>query len=698
MAGRDSDVLTIEALEVRYRTMGGDVVAVAGVSLNLERGECYGLVGESGCGKSTIALAIMQHLGQRGRLAAGRIIFDGQRLDRLSARALRAIRGSRIAMIYQDAASALNPTMTIRRQLDEVLRVHTDQDSAARRARVLEMLGSVGLPEPAATAERYPHQLSGGQKQRVVIAMAFLAVPDLLILDEPTTALDVTVEAEIIDLLARMRAEHGTTMLFVSHNLGLIRRVCDRVGVMYAGQIVEEAPTGEIVAQPRHPYTRGLLSCAPRIDAGREAYGLRSIPGQVERLYAPPARCAFLDRCAFAEAGICDGPMPALAPAGRRGGVRVRCHRWAELGAEAAPPPPGRPAEPAREGAVLRMQDVSKTYRMRPLFGFSGRATEIRANRRVDLELARGEVLGLVGESGCGKSTLGQIVMGLERPTSGRMTLLDKDVSDSPIGQRTPEQIRNVQMIFQNPDRTLNPSHSVGFILDRAVRRLGTAKGRAARRAEIARLMARVRLPEEMLAMTAAQLSGGQKQRVAVARAFAGSPALVIADEPTSALDTSVKTAILELLLRARAEAETAMIFISHDLGVVRYIADRVAVMYLGEIVEIGPVEQVFAPPYHPYTEVLLSTVPLVDTALAQRRMRMQGDKQRSAGGDVGCPFAARCPRRIGPVCDREAPPVAAAGAGHEIRCHIPLEELRLVPPVIAPKPASRAEETEASP
>jgi peptide/nickel transport system ATP-binding protein len=697
MVGRDSDILTIEALEVRYRTLGGDVVAVAGVSLNLERGECYGLVGESGCGKSTIALAIMQHLGMRGRLAAGRILFDGQRLDRLSARALRAIRGSRIAMIYQDAASALNPTMTVRRQLDEVLRAHTGQDSAARRARVLEMLSSVGLPDPAATAERFPHQLSGGQKQRVVIAMAFLAEPDLLILDEPTTALDVTVEAEIIDLLSRMRAEHGTTMLFVSHNLGLIRRVCDRVGVMYAGQIVEEAPTGEIVAHPRHPYARGLLSCAPRIDAGRETYGLRSIPGQVERLYAPPARCVFLDRCAFAEPGICDGPMPALAPTSG-GRARVRCHRWAELGAETAPPPLGEVVEPMSQGAVLQMKDVSKTYELRPLFSLGRQVTEIRANRGVSLELGRGEVLGLVGESGCGKSTLGQIVMGLELPTSGRMTLLGKDVSSSPIGLRTPEQIRNVQMIFQNPDRTLNPSHTVGFILDRAVRRLGTAKGRAARRAEIVRLMARVRLPVEMLAMTAAQLSGGQKQRVAVARAFAGSPALVIADEPTSALDTSVKTAILELLLRARAEAETAMIFISHDLGVVRYIADRVAVMYLGEIVEIGPVEQVFAPPYHPYTEVLLSTVPLVDTALAQRRMRMQGDMQRSAGVDFGCPFAARCPRRIGPVCDREAPPSVEAGAGHEIRCHVPLEELRLVPPVIAPKPASRVEETEANP
>ncbi len=681
-------ILSLEALDVRYRAQDGDVVAVAGVSLDLKRGECYGLVGESGCGKSTIALAILQHLGRQGRLAGGTITFDGQRLSGLGPKALRAIRGSRIAMIYQDAASALNPTMSVRRQLDEVLKAHTSHDRAARRERVLAMLGSVGLPDPQTTADRFPHQLSGGQKQRVVIAMAFLAAPDLLILDEPTTALDVTVEAEIIDLLSKMRAEHGTTMLFVSHNLGLVRRVSDRVGVMYAGRIVEEGPTGQIIDVPRHPYTQGLLSCAPRIDAGRKEYGLRSIPGQVQRLRVLPVRCSFMERCPFAMPGICDRSAPDLTPTGPPE-ARVRCHRWSEIDVDRGAPPPGDETATGHHAPVLQLKDVSKTYDVRSLFAPGRHKTQILANRDITLELGRGEVLGLVGESGSGKSTLGQIIMGLERPSSGQIILLDEDVSDVPVERRSAEQIRNIQMVFQNPDRTLNPSHTVGFILNRAVLKLGKHRSNATRRIEIAQLMDRVRLPEETLHMTAAQLSGGQRQRVAVARAFAGNPAVVIADEPTSALDTSVKTAILELLLSARSASDTALIFISHDLGVVRYIADRVAVMYLGKIVEIGAVAQVFAPPYHPYTEVLLSTVPLVDARLDQRRLRMQGELRSSSAHGSGCPFAGRCPRRLDDICDTAAPPLIAAGPHHAIRCHIPLADLRAVPPVFAPaKPA----------
>jgi len=470
-------------------------------------------------------------------------------------------------------------------------------------------------------------------------------------------------------------------MLFVSHNLGLIRRVSDRVGVMYAGRIVEEGPTDQIIDFPRHPYTQGLLSCVPRINAGRRVYGLRSIPGQVQRLRALPKRCSFMERCSFARPGVCDGLSPELTSSGPAGTL-VRCHRWSEIEVDHSLPPPGDETATESYTPVLQLKGVSKTFYLRPLFAFRRQETQILANRYVDLELGRGEILGLVGESGCGKSTLGHVVMGLERPSSGQIILLGKDVSDVPIGQRTAEQIRNIQMVFQNPDRTLNPSHTVGFILDRAVRKLGKSRTHAARKAEIAELMDRVRLPEETLHMTAGQLSGGQRQRVAVARAFAGSPALVIADEPTSALDTSVKTAILELLLSARAASDTALIFISHDLGVVRYIADRVAVMYLGQIVEIGTVDQVFAPPYHPYTEVLLSTLPLVDSMLEQRRLRMQGELQSLSAHGAGCPFAGRCPRRIGKVCDTVPPEQIAAGPNHVIRCHIPLAELRDVPPV----------------
>lgn len=669
-------VLSVEELEIRYAAGKGDVVAVAGTSFSLKRGECFGLVGESGCGKSTIAMAIMRCLGKRGRISGGRILFDGQDLAGISAQELRAIRGRRIAIVYQDASTALNPTMTIGAQMREVR--HGENGEVTSHERAVQMLRAVGLPDPEGAMRRFPHQLSGGQQQRVVIAMAFLAEPDLLILDEPTTALDVTVEAQIVDLLMHMRAVRGTTMLFISHNLGLVRRMCDRVGVMYAGQIVEQGLTEAILGAPRHPYTRGLLACIPRLDRGRADYRLKSIAGRVPRLVNLPQTCTFIDRCAHAQASICGRP---IAVERTPDGSDIRCNRWPQVPAEeAAYQSTSGGASfalkaPAPKGAaVLSLDQVSKTYAIGRLLGRP--IARIRANEAVSFDLHAGETLGIVGESGCGKSTLARIIMGLEVPSGGRITLLGSDVTGQVTSRRTRDQIRNVQMVFQNPDTTLNPSHSVGFILDRAVKKLGSARTARERQAEVRRLLDLVRLPHDVLQMSAARLSGGQKQRIAVARAFAGRPSLVVADEPTSALDTSVKTAILELLLAAQKDSDTALIFISHDLSVVRYVADRVAVMYGGRIVEMGEAVQVFSPPFHPYCEALLSSVPGLDNP-SPARPPLAGEVGAQALNGQGCAFAPRCPRVIEGHCRQTVPPLRRPAAGHEILCHHSVEDLR---------------------
>ncbi|MCC7281363.1 MAG: dipeptide ABC transporter ATP-binding protein [Acetobacteraceae bacterium] len=666
MAAESDIVLEADGLEVRYAADGADVLAVADVSFRLRRGECLGLVGESGCGKSSVAMAVMRHLGARGRISSGCIRFHGQDMAGLSPAALRAVRGKRIAMIYQDSQSALNPTLRIGAQLREVLAELPGAEAGAIAQRITEMLRAVGIADPDGVLGRYPHQLSGGQQQRVVIAMAFLAEPDLLILDEPTTALDLTIEAQVVELLARMRDAHRTTMLFISHNLGLVRRLSDRLAVMYAGQIIETGATGDVLDAPRHPYTQGLLGCIPRLDRGHADYRLESIPGQVPRLHDAPARCAFLERCRHARAGICDRPIPLR---GEGDGRMLRCARWPDL--DPMPDAPGAAAHASvpmgRDGApVLVLDQVSRIYEVRRFLGL-GKAIRVGANRSVSLTLGPGETLGVVGESGSGKSTLARLVMGLDLPSGGHITVLGDDVTGVVVERRSAGTVRGVQMVFQNPDSTLNPAHTVGFILGRAVSRLGSTAGRRQREAEIDRLLELVRLPREVKRMSAASLSGGQKQRVAVARAFAGRPRLVVADEPTSALDTSVKTAILELLLAAQRESDTALIFISHDLRVVRYMADRVGVMYAGRIIEMGSADALFAAPCHPYFAALLATLRHAEKAQAAPL-----PEDPAAGNGAGCAYAPRCPLAIAGVCDRLPPPSQAPAPGRVVFCHQP--------------------------
>jgi peptide/nickel transport system ATP-binding protein len=687
----DGPLLDVQDLRVAYATRAGDVPVIPGLNLRLHAGEALGLVGESGCGKSTVALSIVRYLGRAGRITGGRILFEGRDLATLGDAALRAIRGRRIAMVYQDPMASLNPVMTVGRQLMEVPMIHEGASPATARARALAMLGEVKLADPEALMDRYPHQLSGGQQQRIVIAMALITGPALLIMDEPTTGLDVTVEAAVLDLVRELRSRHRSAILFISHNLGSVVRVCDRVGVMYRGEVVEEGSVRQIFTNPRHPYTRGLLDCLPTLGRDKRRAPLVPIAGQVEPALVRPPGCGFAGRCVHVEVGRCTTRPIAVAAVHGEPGHRVACvrsdelTRWRRRSSAAASQDTGKPGEP-----VIAIHHLSKVYEPRRSLRLSAQPAPVRAVADVDLAAARGQTLAIVGESGCGKSTLAKVLSGLEVATAGSMTLEGVEVGALPVDRRSPALKRKLQMVFQNPDSTLNPSHTVGYAIGRALRRLqGGAPADLA--AGVARLLEVVKLPPGIAARKPRHLSGGEKQRAAIARALAGDPDVILADEPVSALDVSVQAAIVNLLNEIQAARGATLVFISHDLAVVRYLADTVAVMYLGTVAEFGPVEHVFAPPYHPYTEALLSAVPVPDPDHAVARILLEGPVPRADEMPRGCPFATRCPRRLGAVCDDTPPPVQRLAADHRIACHIPSGELlRLQTSLVEPSAAGR--------
>jgi peptide/nickel transport system ATP-binding protein len=665
-------LLAIRDLRVEYTTVRGAAAAIQDFSLEIGEGEAFGLVGESGCGKSTLIMAIMGYLGRNGAVTRGEIMFEGRDLAKADREALRSIRGSRIAIVYQEPATALNPSMTIGRQLMEVPRAHGVGSAAEARARAARVLGDVHLPDPESVMRRYPHQLSGGQKQRVVIAMALLANPALLLLDEPTTGLDVTVEAAVLDLLNELRRKYRTALFYISHNLGVIAQVCERIGVMYAGRLVEKAPAAALFARPLHPYTRGLLASLPRPGMDKRTAPLVPIAGVVPGAGAAPESCGFLTRCEHARRGICDASVVPMLTVSEE--HVVRCARWDEIPVRgpAAAAPAAVPA--AGDETVLDARDLTRVFNV-------GRR-RLLANDRLELQAQRGHVLAIVGESGSGKTTFAKVLAGLDAATSGSLRVLGTEVANRPVRRRTAAEVAAVQMVFQNPDGTLNPSHPVGWPLARSLRRFSIARQRPEIEARVAALLEMVRLPASVRHALPRQLSGGQKQRIAIARAFAGNPQLLVADEPVSALDVSVQAAVINLLLRIQAEHRTTLVFISHDLGLVRYIADEVVVMYLGQVMEAGPVASLFEPPYHPYTEALLSAVPVPDPTVRTTRIRLAGEIPSPLSAPSGCRFATRCPRKVGRVCDDMPPPLREAGPGHVIHCHIPLDELRAAEPV----------------
>lgn len=669
-------ILELRNVSISYFVRAGELKVVPDISLTLHEGEALGLVGESGCGKSTVAFAIMKYLGGAGRLTGGQILFEGRDMTKMSEAELRKIRGGRMAMVYQDPMSSLNPVIPIGKQLMEVPLIHSGVSTAEAEKRAVQMLREVNLPDPETMMTRYPHQLSGGQQQRVVIAMALMAEPSLLVMDEPTTGLDVTVEAAVLDLVAQLRKKHNSAIVFISHNLGTVVRICDRIGVMYAGELVEEGPIGEVFRDPRHPYTRGLLNCIPTLNADKRSRPLSAIPGQVPPILNRPKGCIFAPRCPDVAGERCtSAPIPTTTY-GETGHHRVKCVRVTEL------PKHARPASNAfigeddavRNETVLELSGLKKTYRQ-SIGMFGGAGYDVHAVDDIDLSAAAAETLAIVGESGCGKSTLAKVLTGIEQASGGKVMLAGKDIGAIPVEKRDSATKRAIQMVFQNPDSTLNPSHTIGYVMERSLAKLKGLGGRKAKD-EVNNLLNTVNLPLEFANRMPRQLSGGQKQRVAIARALAGEPDLILADEPVSALDVSVQAAIINLLVDIQKKRGSTLLFISHDLSVVRYLADNVAVMYLGQVMEYGSVNDVFAPPYHPYTEALMSAVPIADPDVHQTRIILEGNIPSPQNRPKGCPFATRCPRKVGAICDDTPPPVQVSDKGHRIACHIPVAEL----------------------
>ncbi len=680
----DDYVLEIENIGISYFTRVGEIPAVPDFSLRLKRGESYGLVGESGCGKTTVAMAIMNYLGGNGGIVRGRIRFEGRDMAGMSPEELRNIRGSKISMVYQEPMSALNPSLTIGTQIKEVLVVHEGVSDGEARDRSIEMLRDVNMPDPEKVMTRYPHQISGGQQQRVVIAMAMLSNPSLLLLDEPTTALDVTVEATVIDLIVQLREKFNTTLLYISHNLGLIVKVCDRVGVMYSGSMVEEGTIREVFKETRHPYTFGLFDCIPTLGVDKHARTLQPIPGQVSLPHERPPGCSFGPRCGYFRSGTCDTGDIALEAVEGGSSHQARCLRIDEI----EHVPSTAVSEVAGGGAdtVLDIAGMSKFYEIADVSLasiFSGQSRHyVKANEKLNFNAQRGRTVAIVGESGCGKSTFAKVLTGLETITDGEIRFEGRDIGAIPVQKRDQDLIRALQMVFQNPDGTLNPSHSVGHCIGRVIRKFGIEKDARGIRERVGDMLDVVRLPRAFTTRKPRQLSGGQKQRIAVARAFAGNPSMVIADEPVSALDVSVQAAVINLLNDVQKRYNTTLLFISHDLSVVRFISDEVVVMYLGQIMEAGSSEKIFMPPYHPYTEALLSAVPIPDPDIVQKRIRLEGEMPSALDPPTGCRFASRCPRYLGRICEEEEPPDQDVGGGHAIKCHIPIGELSKVEPI----------------
>jgi peptide/nickel transport system ATP-binding protein len=660
--------LAVEHLDVSYRVRGQDRLALRDVSFQIERGESYGLVGESGSGKSTAALALTRYLPRNGRVSAGAISINGMDPLTMGAAALRGLRARTVSMVYQEPGRALNPSIKVGRQVAEVYEIAgAGRRDALERAEA--MLARVQIADPARVMERYPHQLSGGMAQRAVIAMALAAEPSLLILDEPTTSLDATVEAEVLDLIASLRQELTTSVLFISHNLAVIARMCDRVGVLYAGELLEEGSADDVLRQPRHPYTVGLLRCIPRAGQRKDHGRLDTIPGFLPQPGDELTGCIFAPRCPIAQDQCRQAPPPAFVTGPGRTS-RCYLHEAAADLPRHTPVDLEFPSEPSDDQPVITVQGLSKT------FGSGG--DTVYALAGVDLTLHAGETLGLVGESGSGKTTLARAVLGLIAPDPGSVIQLDSQPLAADARRRSRQQLKALQIVFQNPDSALNRRHTVRRLISQPLARLAGLSGPQLRE-RLADLVRSVRMEDRHLALRPGQLSGGLKQRVAIARAFAGGPRVVVCDEPTSALDVSVQAAILNLLVDLQAKERASYLFISHDLGLVRYLSDRIAVLYLGRLMEVGPAEDVFAGPHHPYTEALLSATVSLDGERLDR-IKLQGEIPSAAHPPSGCVFHTRCPRRLQDgTCESSEPPLRDVAPGHFMSCHIPIDQLAVL-------------------
>jgi len=664
MPGDVDPILSVDDLRVWFHTDAGIVRAVDGVSFELRPGETLGIVGESGSGKSVTAKAIIRLLDEPARIAGGSISFRGRDMVHLSEAEIRDIRGAEIAMVFQDPMTSLNPVLRISRQMSETMTAHHRFAPAAARTRSVDLLRQMGIATAETVVKGWPHQLSGGMRQRVMLAMGFANNPSLIIADEPTTALDVTIQAQILDLLRALNRDLGTAVILISHDLGVIAEMCGRVLVMYAGEVVEAGAPADLLSDPRHPYTWALLHAAPRLDeAGSGDRRLNTIEGQPPDPHAWPAGCRFRARCPFAIEACAE--HPALLPVGedrlsrcwvtQQGGVLHQpavSHDFVERDA------------PADKVPLLAVSGLTRHF---PL---SGPPRVLRALDGVDLVVFPGETVGLVGESGSGKSTLARLVMRLDTPTAGSIRFAGQEIAQAPQSAIRPLR-RRLQMIFQDPYASLNPRMTVGEILEGPLWLHGLVTHKPAARHRVAELLDLVGLPRTAMARFPHEFSGGQRQRVSIARALAVEADFIVADEPISALDVNIQAQVLNLMIGLQERLGLTYLFIGHDLAVVRHISDRIYVLYLGKVMETARAETLFARPLHPYTNVLISAVPVPEVRRAGRRIVLQGEIPSAINPPSGCRFRTRCPAATG-VCAAAEPVLTEVEPGHFVACHFP--------------------------
>jgi peptide/nickel transport system ATP-binding protein len=661
-----STVLEVSGLRTEIRQRRSVVHAVNDVSLSVSPGECLGIVGESGSGKTMTALSVMRLLPAGGHIAGGSVVLDGTDVTALDDKGMRNVRGNLAGMVFQDPLTSLNPTMTIGDQVAESLRLHRDADHATALKRAREVLDLVGMPRPAERLGDFPHQLSGGMRQRAMIAMALVCEPKLLIADEPTTALDVTIQKQILELLDDLRGQLGMAVILVTHDLGVIAGHSDRVAVMYAGRIVETASTADLFASPRHPYTEALFEALPEHALGR----LYSIPGQPPDLTSPPDACTFAPRCRYVQ-DKCRQSEPDLTDSGSQ--HKYRCYFPVAEGSRSEPaqPPPDTEASPG-SGPLVRLDNVTKDYAVTAGAVLQRRVGRVSAVADVSFTVPAGSTFGLVGESGCGKTTLGRLIAGLERPTSGQIAFSGNGHSR----RRQRSRARRVQLMFQDSYAAMDPRMRVGAILGEplSIQRIGS---RAERRQKVASILDEVGLPAAAVDRYPHEFSGGQRQRLGLARALVLQPDLIVADEPVSALDVSIQAQILNLMRDLQREHGLTYLFISHDLAVVRYLADTIGVMYLGKLVEIGPAEEVYLRPAHPYTRGLVDAVPVADpqTESTREHSGVRGELPSALDPPSGCRFRTRCPRAQQLCADQEPPLRPFTASGLQAACHFPLRD-----------------------
>jgi oligopeptide/dipeptide ABC transporter ATP-binding protein len=674
-------LLQIEDLHTEIRLRSATVYALDGVSLTVEAGECVGIVGESGCGKTMTALSVMQLLPPGGHITSGQIMLDGQVISTLDDNGMRHVRGNEVGMIFQDPMTSLNPTMTIGDQIAETVLLHRGVDKEAGLARAVEVLGLVGMPRPAERVKSYPHQLSGGMRQRVMIAMALACEPKLLIADEPTTALDVTIQKQILELIDGLRKRLGMAVILVTHDLGVIAGRADRAAVMYAGKVVETTSTLRLFGNPRHPYTEALFGALPEkaADTSRRLY---SIPGMPPDLTIPPPGCRFAARCRYVQ-DSCRQTEPALE--GDTWDHTYRCFfpvgqaedsaKVAELTATDRKSTLRAVAAGNGDGILLRADHLVKSFAVTAGAVLQRKIGEVSAVADVSLSIRTGQTFGMVGESGCGKTTVGRLIAGLEEANSGAILLDGEDLVKLSTRERR-HRSHKIQLMFQDSYASMDPRMRVGPILREplAIHRVGSKREQ---RAKIAAILDEVGLPRAAVERYPHEFSGGQRQRLGLARALILSPKLLVADEPVSALDVSIQAQILNLMQDLQRDLGLTYLFISHDLSVVRYLSDTIGVMYLGKMMELGPADDVYFNPVHPYTKGLIDTIPVADPAVARAREQagVAGELPSAINPPSGCRFRTRC-QYAQEICAQEEPPLRPfTAAGHVAACHFPLRQ-----------------------